>query len=152
MNDHSLKRAECLSVPTFFIDLPAMRISRKHTNYLKVLGFFTLLGLMVLLNSQMGSDKQNEQENSTQLVSEVSKHEGLAPLTAKVPGHTERSIPIKLISNPNSVFLVFVNYSYEFKAKYRIVYQKKKFLQYYGRLQKVFICEYLLSARNKDIK
>lgn len=147
-----MKYTESLPIPTFFIDLFLMKISRKHTIYLKALGFLALLGLMVLLNNQLGSDSQNERKATSQLVSEVSTHEGVAPLIAKVPGHTEGSIPIQLISNPNSVFLVFVNYSFEFKLKYRLMNQNKQFIQYYPRLQKKFISEYLVSLRNKDIK
>lgn len=115
------------------------------------MGFIFLLGLMFVLNNNLEKNTPVEKNNATIEIVD-SNIEGIAPLVAQVPGNTEGSLPIKLISSLNSKFLSFINYSFEFKNRYQILYEESHFLIFYHKIQKGKLLSYLISAKNKDIQ
>lgn len=141
-----------MNAPANFIALHIMLIITKHKKYIKIIGFFFLLGVMFVLNNQLEKkdvEVKGQTENIQNFETNIS---GIAPLTAQIPNKTEGALPIKLISNPNSIFLSFVNYGYEHFSCYSFIELKKRYLKYCARIWAHNITEFLLSLRNRDIQ
>ena len=129
-----------------------MQLSKKHIRFMQLAGFVIMLAVMVVLNNRIEKVDQGEKPH-TETVSSIGLNiSGVAPLSAQIPSNPEGAIPIRLISNPNSPFLVFINKSYEFRNNYRYTQCRKRFLHFCSRLQTFFITEFLVTARNKDIQ
>lgn len=129
-----------------------MQLSKKSIRLIQLSGFILLLGLMVVLNNRIEKSSSNTKHQTETYRFAETNNTGIAPLSAQVPINTEGALPIKLISNPNSPFLVFINKSIEFKNNYQYIQNRKQFLCFSGRLQISFIVELIISARNKDIR
>ena len=129
-----------------------MNFDPKHIRHFKVLGFFILLGIMVVLNNRIDNtiDNQGHSKSSTEVLN--SNNLGVTPLTAQLPLNPEGSLPIKLITNTNTNFLVFSTNGYEFKNECKFLQLKKQFLSYCSSIKNIFFIEYLVSTRNKDIR
>lgn len=129
-----------------------MNFNTKHIRHIKILGFFILLGVMVVLNNRIDNTigNQSRSKPSTEVLN--SNNLGVTPLTAQLPLNPEGSLPIKLITNTNTNFLVFSTFGYEFKNECKFLQLKMQFLTYCSCIKNIFFIEYLVSTRNKDIR
>lgn len=132
----------------FLIRFALLRLKKLHINFL---GFIFLLVLLFVLNNKF--EKNVEPDNASTKIELIDSNVvGIAPLVAKIPGTSEGAIPIKLISSLNSNFLYVKNSGYEFRTRYRIIYEKKHFLNFYHKIQSELLINYLITARSKDIQ
>lgn len=124
----------------------------KYIKHIKICGFFLLLGLMFVLNNRLEKVDVDSNNKTESVVNVETNNSGIAPLSAQVPDNSEGTLPLKLISNPTSNFLVFVNHSFEYKNTLRFIQIKKRYLNYCTRFQAFFLTEFMVTARNKDIR
>lgn len=140
-----------LEAQTKFLALFIMQFSKKSIRILQLAGFVMMLCLMVILNHRIEKVIPDSKQRTEKVSISGTNNTGIAPLTAQIPHNTEGALPIKLISNPNSPFLAFINKSFEYKNKYRYTQNRKQFLTYCSRLHLFFITEFMVTVRNKDI-
>lgn len=124
----------------------------KHIRYFKPLSFIFLLGVMFVLNKHIEKEKVNISENTESIQIINSNNSGLAPLSAQLPNKTEGALPLRLISNPNSIFLVFVNKGYEHINAFKLLDIKKRYLHYCARFNANYLTSFVISLKNKDIQ
>ena len=108
-----------------------------------------MIGLMIVLNNRQDSAKDGKEQKTETIANADLNHSGITPLFAQVPQSTEGTLPIKLISNPFSNFLVFVNHSQKFKTAFQLLQRKKIYLDICTLIPTSFIIKYLSTARNK---
>jgi hypothetical protein len=130
------------------LSFAAMVIKRLH---IQLAGFVLLLGLMFVLNNRL-EQKERPQPAPTETLESWQNDTGIAPLTAQIPGRTEGSLPIKLITNLNTNFLVFTNHSFTFRMDTFIRVQKKLYQTFCHKIQRATILNVLATAKNKDIR
>lgn len=141
-----------LQAQTKFLALFIMRLSKKSIHFLQLTGFILMLVLMVVLNNRIEKTAPRVVNHNETISTLAINNAGIAPLLAQIPNTPEGALPIKLITNPNSPFLIFINNSFEFKNNYRYTHYRKQFLNFSMQLQTFFIIEFLVTARNKDIR
>jgi hypothetical protein len=129
-----------------------MKISRKQIGYIKVIGLTLMVCLMVVLNNRQELAKLKAGNKTESSITATVDHSGIGATAAQVPTKTEGAIPLKLISNPNSNFLMLVNCSKELYNKSRFIQYRKVFLKYCSKIHSNFLIEYLATSRNKDIQ
>ena len=129
-----------------------MNLSNKHKRYWAIAGFLMMLVLMVVLNNRIEKNNHQQPDQKEIVISVETNNSGIAPLTAQIPHNPEGTLPIKLISNTNSTFLVFINNSFEVKNIYLFTQCRKRFLSYCSKLQLFFRTEFMTTTRNKDIR
>ena len=117
---------------------------------MQIASFVLLLGLMVILNHRL-EKVHPETKHAPETISSIDSNTGIVSLASQVPENPEGALPIKLISNPNSPFLLFISKGYELKNNFSYTQNRKRFLNYCFRLQTFFI-EIMVTARNKDIQ
>lgn len=115
-------------------------------------GFVLLLGLMFILNNSFERKEQSAAAQSQTQVDSWQHDAGIAPLNAQIPGRTEGSLPIKLITNLNTNFLIFTNHSYDFRLASFVRERKNIYQTFCHRIQRKLIFQVLTSAKNKDIR
>ncbi len=127
-----------------------MNLDQKQIRYIKIISFLLMIGLMVFLNNEQ---KSSNKDNSAESTINISKNDsGLASNSAKIPEKTEGSIPLKLISNPNSNLLFLLNNCRKSVFDSRYVQLQKLYLGFCSKTRTNFLIEYLATMRNKDIK
>lgn len=126
-----------------------MVIKRIH---IQLAGFVLLLGLMFVLNNSFGHAEQSNQEQSQTLVDSWQHEAGIAPLAAQIPGRTEGSLPIKLITNMHTNFLIFTNHSFTFRMASFIRERETLYHTFCHKLQRASIFNVLVTAKSKDIR
>jgi len=114
--------------------------------------FLLMIGLMVVLNNEQKTAKSLSGKKSTSHLMVDVNSSGIASNASTIPEKTEGTLPLKLISNPNSNFLSILNYSKELKIGFHFVQFQKLFLVYCSKFQSNFLIEYLATMRNKDIR
>jgi len=129
-----------------------MLLTRKKINYLKLISFLLMIGLMVVLNNEQKSAKILSGKKATSNLIVNENGAGITANTAAIPEKSEGSLPLKLISNPNSNFLFLLNQSKESKIGFRFIQLQKLFFVYCSKIQNNFLIEFLATMRNKDIR
>jgi hypothetical protein len=105
--------------------------------YIKLLSFVFLLGLMVFLNNKIEQKSSTTKTDQTESVLDIdSPISGITTLLAQIPTKTEGSLPIKLISNLNSNFLLAVTNSYNFRSEFKFNVLQQQFLIFYHKIQR----------------
>lgn len=129
-----------------------MKAKRINIRSIKVVGFFLMIGLMILLNAQQEDAKSKAgKKQSKELVACIDPS-GITPGTANIPIKTEGALPLRLISKPNSNFLLVINNCQHFShiVKYQVL--QKSFLNILTKIHYNFITEFLATMRNKDYR
>jgi hypothetical protein len=126
-----------------------MRLKLKHSIQFKVLVFFLMIGLMVVLNNRHDVSKESKDQKTETVSNANIDHSGITPLFAQVPQSTEGTLPIQLVSNPFTNFLIFVNHSQQFRTAVQLLQRKKIYIDFCTLLPASFLIEYLSTARNK---
>lgn len=126
-----------------------MVIKRLH---IQLAGFVLLLGLMFVLNNRLEQTQTPQTPTSETLVESWQNDAGIAPLTAQIPERTEGSLPIKLITNLNTNFLIFTNHSFTFRMETFLRVQKKYYQSFSHKIQRAVILMVMTTAKNKDIR
>ncbi len=127
-----------------------MKLTKKHSILLKIIGFVFLVALMFVLNNNDKSDQETIDQNTA--IELVNGSEGTVSASAAIPSTTEHSLPIKLLSNTKANFLFFVN---ESKNKLRTVkynQQKLLFLEFQIHLSNYYFIKKYITAKNKEIQ
>jgi hypothetical protein len=129
-----------------------MHLTQKHINYLKFFGFLLMIGLMVVLNNEQKSAKTLSGKKPVCHLMVNENGVGITANASTLPEKTEGSLPLKLISNPNSNFLFLFNQSKELKNGFQFIQFQKLFFVYCSKFQSNFLIEFLATMRNKDIR
>lgn len=102
---------------------------------------------MVVLNNKVSSDDATTQKTENAI---ATLHEsGLTPLALNVPINQEGALPFRLLSNPFSNFLLFVNKSIEFVNNFKVARLLKDNRECIDNINKRFIIIFISTARNK---
>jgi flagellar assembly factor FliW len=108
---------------------------------------------MVILNNKFEQKSSTTKTDQTESVLDIdSPISGITTLLAQIPTKTEGSLPIKLISNLNSNFLLAVTNSYNFRSEFKFNVLQQQFLIFYHKIQRKKMISYLITARSKDIQ
>jgi hypothetical protein len=129
-----------------------MGIMRRNINSIKIIGFILMIGLMVLLNAQQENAKNKAGKIPVREIITNVDNSGLTPSNATIPAKTEGALPLRLISKPNSNFLLVINNCQHFTHIVKFNAIQKNFLSFCTKIHHNFITEYLATIRNKDYK
>jgi hypothetical protein len=129
-----------------------MNLTRRQINFLKFFSFLLMIGLMVVLNNNLESAKNHSGKKATGHLTVNINNFGITPNQSGIPEKSEGSLPIKLISNPNSNFLHLINQDREIKNWVQFIQLQKLFFGYCSKIQHNFLIEFLATMRNKDIR
>jgi hypothetical protein len=129
-----------------------MKLTRKQITFLSFFSFLLMIGLMVVLNNEQKTAKSLSGKKSTSDLTIDLSGAGIASSSSTIPEKTEGTLPLKLISNPNSNFLSLLNHSRELKIGFHFIQFQKLFFVYCSKFQSNFLIEYLATMRNKDIR
>lgn len=138
--------------PPFFFSFALMHLRPKHKICLKVIGFVSLLVLMVVLNNNQKKEIVNDSNAAKSVIETEINYDGIANASSQIPNKTESTLPIKLISNPNTNFLYFINHSFNIKNTYTYLQLRKEYLNFCSGINTRFLIEVIRTTRNKDIK
>ncbi len=129
-----------------------MKLSRKNRIRIKVIGFLLMVLTMVLLNNMQQESSANfSARNNFEIIGNIND-KGITPGSATIPTKTEGDLPLRLISKPNSNFLMVLNNCQHFSNAVKFQLLQKTFLQFCTRIHYNFITEFLATIRNKDYK
>ena len=129
-----------------------MKLSRKNRIRIKVIGFLLMVLTMVLLNNMQQESSANfSARNNFEIIGNIND-KGITPGSVTIPTKTEGDLPLRLISKPNSNFLMVLNNCQHFSNAVKFQLLQKTFLQFCTRIHYNFITEYLATIRNKDYK
>jgi hypothetical protein len=129
-----------------------LRAKRVNNRSFKIIGFILMIGLMIWLNAQQENAKNKAgKKSSTDFVASID-HSGITPGIATIPAKTEGSLPLSLISKPNSNFLSVINTCQHYLHSVKFNLLQKSFLSISPKIHLNFITEYLATIRNKDYR
>jgi len=129
-----------------------LRTDKKHIIFLRIFGFILLIGTMIILNNQTVSNNENTKQIPLQEITSNINENGVTPVATQVPGTSETTLPIKLISNPNISFMVLCENVFNLKNNYNFHQLKRKFESIVHHIQLKSLIEYTNSLNNKDIR
>jgi len=129
-----------------------MNLTRKQISFLTIFSFLLMIGLMVVLNNEQKMAKSLAGKKSASHLTVNVNDTGIAANASTLPERTEGTLPLKLISNPNSNFLFLFNHSRELKIEFHFIQFQKLFFVYCSKFQSNFMIEFLATMRNKDIR
>jgi len=119
---------------------------------LKAAGFIFLLALMVVLNENQKTGK-NDRDNKpkTELSQEINDN-GITPAAVQVPRECEGMLPIQLISRTNSLFLLVVNKANESITDCEFSLRKKIYIDICQKVNPGAWIQFQVASGNKEIQ
>ncbi len=129
-----------------------MGTEKKHKIFLRVFGFALLIGAMVVLNNHSISGSEKHKHVPVQEVTANVNDNGVTPVAIQIPGTSETTLPIKLISNPNISFMVLCENVYNLKNNYTFQQLKRKHTLIVHYIHSRYLIKYIHSLNNKDIR
>ncbi|MCF8361115.1 MAG: hypothetical protein K9G70_00690 [Prolixibacteraceae bacterium] len=107
---------------------------------------------MIILNNHTVPDNEKPGHIPVQEISTNVNDNGVTPVAVQIPGTTETTLPIKLISNPNISFMDLCENVYNLKNNYNFQQLKRKYANIVYHIQMKYLMEYIKSLNNKDIR
>ena len=129
-----------------------MKVAYQKIKLFKIIGFLAMIGLMIVLNNNQEDAKLRTGKKDAPAIVNIDPDKGLIPVATTIPSKTEGSIPLQLISRPNSNFLIVLNNCQHFLESVRFLKLRENFLLFCAGIHYNFITEYLATIRNKDYK
>lgn len=129
-----------------------MKTGRNHIIYWRIAGLAVLLVAMVALNRHAGSGTQNDNDKPvSEFVHDLNEN-GVTPLAVQIPPSREGALPIKMISNPYSNFMVLSQTGFNIKINDQYRFFKNRYTNIIYRLQLFYVLARDSALKNKDIR
>lgn len=129
-----------------------LKIDKKHIIFWRIFGFIVLIVSMVALNRYVSQGNNDEGgASAAEIVVDLNTN-GVTPLAVHIPRSCEGSLPIKMISNPYSNFMVLSQIGFNLKLNYLYRHLKDKYTNNIYRLQLFYTIVRASAFKNKDIR
>ncbi|MDA3881025.1 MAG: hypothetical protein PF436_11615 [Prolixibacteraceae bacterium] len=129
-----------------------MKTGNKHIICWRIFGFAVLVLSMVALNRYAGKGSNDRGGTPAAEIAIGLNTNGVTPLAIQIPRTSEGALPIKMVSNPYSNFMVLSQTDFDLKINYLYRHFKNKYTNNIYRLQLFYILARESALKNKDIR